>query len=77
MDWKTHHRSYVNTYLQRDIRNLTQFADEMDFYNFMTVAAAHTSKPVVYEELANAVNISAPSKKWLPILVSSHIVALV
>lgn len=78
MDWETYYRSYVNTYLQRDIRSLTQVADEMDFYNFMTVAAAHTSKPVIYEELANAANISAPTaKKWLSILVSSHIVALV
>lgn len=78
MDWETYYRSYVNTYLQRDIRNLTQVADEMDFYNFMTVVAAHTSKPVIYEELANAANISAPTaKKWLSILVSSHIVALV
>lgn len=78
MDWETYYRSYVNTYLQRDIRNLTQVADEMDFYNFMTVAAAHTSKPVIYEELANTANISAPTaKKWLSILVSSHIVALV
>lgn len=78
MDWETYYRSYVNTYLQRDIRDLAQVADEMSFYNFMTVAAAHTSKPVVYEELANAADISAPTaKKWLSILVSSHIIALV
>lgn len=78
MDWETYYRSYVNTYLQRDIRDLAQVADEMSFYHFMTVAAAHTSKPVVYEELANAADISAPTaKKWLSILVSSHIIAFV
>lgn len=78
VDWETYYRSYVNTYLQRDIRDLAQVADEMSFYNFMTVVAAHTSKPVVYEELANAANITAPTaKKWLSILVSSHIIALV
>ena len=49
MDWETYYRSYVDTYLQRDIRDLAQVADEMQFYNFMTVVAAHTSKPVVYE----------------------------
>ena len=64
--------------LQRDIKDLAQVADEMDFYRFMTVAAAHTARPVVYEELANEVSISAPTaKKWLSILLSSHIVALV
>lgn len=78
VDWETYYRSYVDTYLQRDIRDLAQVADEMSFYNFMTVAAAHTSKPVVYEELANAAGISAPTaKKWLSVLVSSHMIALV
>lgn len=78
IDWETYYRSYVDTYLQRDIRDLAQVADEMQFYSFMTIVAAHTSKPMVYEELANAVGISAPTaKKWLSILVSSHIIALV
>lgn len=78
MDLETYYRSYVDTYLQRDIRDLAQVADEMQFYNFMTIVAAHTSKPVVYEELASAAGISSPTaKKWLSILVSSHIIALV
>lgn len=78
IDWETYYRSYVDTYLLRDIRDLAQVADEMQFYNFMTIVAAQTSKPVVYEELANAADISAPTaKKWLSILVSSHIIALV
>ncbi len=78
IDWETYYRSYVDTYLQRDIRDLAQVADEMQFYNFMTIAAAHTSKPVVYEELASAAGITAPTaKKWLSVLVSSHIIALV
>ncbi|MCM1037923.1 MAG: ATP-binding protein [Ruminococcus sp.] len=78
IDWEIYYRSYVNTYLQRDIRELAQVADEMQFFNFMTIVAAQTSKPVVYEELANAAGISAPTaKKWLSILVSSHIIVLV
>ncbi len=77
-DWELYYRSYIDTYLQRDIKDLTQVADEMQFYNFMTIVAAHTSKPVVYEELATAAGVSAPTaKKWLSILVSSHIIALV
>jgi predicted AAA+ superfamily ATPase len=72
------YRSYINTYLQRDVKDLTQVADEMAFFNFMSVVAARTAKPVKYEEIANEVGISAPTaKKWLSILVSSGIVALV
>ena len=78
IDWEIYYRSYVDTYLQRDIRDLAQVADEMQFYNFMTIVAAHTSKPVIYEELASMAGISSPTaKKWLSILVSSHIIALV
>ena len=75
---ETFYSSYISTYLQRDIRDLTQVADEMAFYNFMACAAARTSRPVIYEEIAKDAGISAPTaKKWLSILVSSHIVALV
>ena len=44
VDWETYYRSYVDTYLQRDIRDLAQVADEMQFYNFMTIVAAQTCK---------------------------------
>jgi len=72
------YRSYINTYLQRDIRDLTQVADEMAFFNFMSVVAARTAQPVKYEEIASEVGISAPTaKKWLSVLVSSGVVALV
>lgn len=60
VDWETYYRSYVDTYLKRDIRDLTQVADEMAFYNFMTVAAARTARPVVYEELARESGVSPP-----------------
>jgi predicted AAA+ superfamily ATPase len=44
----------------------------------MTVVAARTAQPVNYEELASEVGVSAPTaKKWLSVLVSSGIVALV
>ncbi len=78
IDWELYYRSYVDTYLQRDITDLTQVADEMQFYNFMIAAAAHITKPVIFEELANEAGVSAPTiKKWLSILVSSHIIALI
>lgn len=78
IDLETYYKSYASTYLQRDIKDLTQVADEMAFFNFMTVVAARTAKPVVYEEIAKDAGISPPTaKKWLSILVSSGIIALV
>ena len=76
--WEDYYRSYINTYLQRDIKDLIQVADEMTFYNFMIACAARTSRPVQYEEIVRDVGISSPTaKKWQSILVSSGIVALV
>jgi predicted AAA+ superfamily ATPase len=77
VDIETYYKSYLATYLQRDIRDLTQVADEMAFLKFMTVVAARTAKPIVYEEIANEVGISSPTaKKWLSVLVSSNIIAM-
>ncbi len=78
IDLETYYRSYTDTYLKRDIKDLTQVADEMAFYNFMTVVAARTAKPVIYDELAKESGISAPTaKKWLSILMTSKVIALV
>lgn len=78
VDWEMYYNGYVNTYLQRDVKELTQVVDESQFLNFLIVVAARTSRPVVYKELADEVGISVPTaKRWLSILISSHIVALV
>ena len=33
--------------------------DKMQFYNFMAIVAAHTSKPVAYGELASVICMAA------------------
>lgn len=77
IDIETYYRSYIDTYLKRDIKDLTQVVDEMAFYNFMTVVAARTAKPLIYEEIARESGVSSPTaKKWLSILVSSRMIAL-
>lgn len=76
--WERFYSAYVNTYLQRDIKDLTQVGDEMSFLNFMTACAARTSQMVNYAELAKDVGISAPTaKQWLSILVSSGVITLI
>lgn len=70
--------SYANTYLRRDIRDLTQVGDELAFLRFMSACAARTSQMLNYADLAKDVGISAPTaKQWLSILLSSGIVTLV
>lgn len=70
--------SYVDTYIHRDIRDLTQVADEMQFHRFLTACAARTSQMVNYSELAKDVGITSPTaKKWLSLLITSGIIVLV
>ena len=70
--------SYVDTYLQRDVRELTQVGDVMAFFRFMTACAARTGGLVNYAELAKDAGVSAPTaKQWLSILLTSGIITLV
>ncbi|NCN05374.1 MAG: ATP-binding protein [Spirochaetales bacterium] len=73
-----YYSSYVQTYLQRDIKDLSQIGDELSFLRFLTATAARTGQLLQYADLARDVGISQPTaKKWLSILVSSGIVALI
>jgi predicted AAA+ superfamily ATPase len=77
-DLEFYFSSYVNTYLQRDVQDLTQVGDLLAFLRFMTSCAARTGQMLNYAAIANDVGISAPTaKKWLSILVTSGIVVLV
>jgi len=70
--------SYLETYISRDIKDLTQVADELSFLKFIGIVAARTATNVNYDALANEAGISAPTaKQWLSILVSSGLVALI
>ena len=55
--------SYLETYISRDIKALSQVADELSFLNFISIVAARTATNVNYDTLANETGISAPTAK--------------
>ncbi len=70
--------SYVDTYINRDIRQLSEVSNELDFYKFLVACASRTSAMLNYSDIAKDVGISIPTaKKWLSLLVSSGIIVLV
>lgn len=76
-NWQNFYSDYIKTYIERDVRNLTQVADESDFMKFMTVCAAMTGSLLNIASLAKEVGISQPTaKRWLSILKTSNIVYL-
>jgi predicted AAA+ superfamily ATPase len=76
-DWQMFYSSYTKTYIERDVRELTQVGNELKFVRFMTVIAARTSQMLNLTAIANEVGISVPTvDRWLSILISSNIVYL-
>jgi uncharacterized protein len=69
--------SYVQTYLQRDVRSLASIGDEGSFLKFLRAAAARTGQIVNLSDMARDVAISVPTaKRWLGILEASGIIYL-
>lgn len=69
--------SYVQTYLQRDVRDLAQVGDGLAFLKFLRAAAARTGQLLNLSEMARDCDVSPPTaKSWLSILQASGIVYL-
>ncbi len=76
-DWQMFYGAYVRTYIERDVRELSEIGDEVKFTRFMTVAAASTGQLLNLSSLARDVGISQPTaERWLSILVASNLVYL-
>lgn len=69
--------SYVQTYLQRDVRDLARVGDEMAFLRFLRAAAARTGQLLNLAELARDADVAPnTAKSWVSILQASGIVYL-
>ena len=69
--------SYVQTYLQRDVRDLARVGDEMAFLRFLRAAAARTGQLMNLADLARDADVAPnTAKNWLSILQTAEIVYL-
>lgn len=69
--------SYLQTYLQRDVRDLAQVGDLMAFTRFIRSAAARTAQLLNLADMARDVGIAPnTAKHWLSILIASGLVWL-
>lgn len=76
-DWKLYYGAYVTTYIERDIRDLSQVGDEIKFSKFMEVAASRHGQMLNLNDMARDIGVSQPTaERWLSILLASHIVYL-
>ncbi len=76
-DVQVFYGSYVKTYIERDVREITKIADELQFLQFLKVIAARTANLLNLSEVARDVGISQPTARaWLSILESCGLVYL-
>ena len=76
-DWRLFYSSYVNTYIERDVKELSEIGDTVKFTNFMVATAACIGQLLNLTSLARDIGISVPTaERWLSILVASNIVYL-
>lgn len=68
---------YINTYIERDVKNIIDISDKIKFLNFMRNVAALTSQELNMERICNGIGISiVTGNKWLSLLVNTNIVYL-
>lgn len=69
--------SYINTYIERDVKQLLNVGKTIEFYNFMQYIAVRTAQEVNYTTIANEIGVDSKTiKNWISILESSGIIYL-
>ncbi|MCR5150792.1 MAG: ATP-binding protein [Clostridiales bacterium] len=73
----TYFKSYVNTYIEKDVRKLIDASSELQFRNFISIIAMRTAQELHYDAISNDVGIDTRTcKKWISILETSGIIYL-
>lgn len=75
--WNTFYESYLQTYIERDVKSFGAVGDTMAFVSFMRVLAARTGQEMNYSDIARDIGVTAPTiKSWLSVLEASGLVFL-
>ncbi|MBI3459026.1 ATP-binding protein [Candidatus Azambacteria bacterium] len=72
------YQGYIQTYLERDVQQITAIHLMDRFYHFIKILAARTGSIINYTELAAETGVSLNTVRgWFSVLVSSYIVYIV
>ena len=78
IDWNQFYRSYIRTYINRDIRDLINAANVTTFNKYMISLAARTGELYNAATIANDIGVSLNTvKEWTSMLEGSGIIRLV
>lgn len=76
-DWELYYKSYVDTYLMRDVKEIVQLENELTFVRFLKILAIRTAQPLNFADIARDVDISPnTAKSWISILQTLGVIYL-
>ena len=77
IDRRIWYASYIQTYLERDIRSLYDIGNLREFHRFMQLLAARCSQMLNMSSLATDIGVSVTTiKRWLSVLEAGRIIFL-
>lgn len=66
--------AYVATYVERDVRAVSNITDLVQFQRMLELSAGRTAQPLNYTTLANDIGVSQPTAKaWLGVLETTFV----
>lgn len=75
LDRDRYYMDYINTYIERDIKDLAQVGKLSEFYNFLVFMASRTAQELRYDDIASSIGVSSPTAKaWVSILERSGLI---
>lgn len=75
VNWETFYTSYLKTYIDRDVNQLSKVQDKLKFTQFLGAMAARTGQLLNYSSVAAEMEVSVSTiKSWISILETSGIV---
>jgi predicted AAA+ superfamily ATPase len=75
LDPRPFYMNYFETYVQRDLRQLSQIDNLHIFEKFIRILASRIGQLLNYNSLANDIGVSQPTiRKWISLLEASYIV---
>jgi len=76
-DARAWYDSYIQTYLERDIKSIYNIGNLRDFQRFMKLLAARCSQPLNLNNIASDLGVAVNTiKKWVSLLEASYIIYL-
>ena len=75
VSWERFFISYIQTYVERDIKELGMIKDQLKFNQFLTALAARTAQIINYQNMADELEISLNTvKNWVSLLEATGLI---